>query len=33
MSYLDIAAAFAVWLFVVVLIVSLFWINDEVDEE
>ena len=33
MTYLEIAGALLVWAVVVVLILSLFWINDEVDEE
>lgn len=33
MTYLEIAGALLVWAVVVVLILSLFWINDEVEEE
>lgn len=33
MTYLEIAGALLVWAVVVVLILSLFWINEKVDEE
>lgn len=33
MTYLEIAGALLVWAVVVVLILSLFWINDETEEE
>lgn len=33
MTYLEIAGALLVWAVVVVLILSLFWINDDVEEE
>lgn len=33
MTYLEIAGLVSAWLVVVVLIVSLFWINDETEEE
>lgn len=33
MTYLEIAGWLTAWLVIVALIVSLFWINEKVDEE